>query len=297
MGIGFRAIRPAHMWLTKLYETGLHADDTLPIVLQTHEKHMAKSIISDMDGVIYRGKQLIPGAKEFVNRLLETRTPFLFLTNNAEQTPLDLKLKMESLGVEGLGEENFITSAMATAMFLKNQNQKKHATAYVVGGGGLINELYNVGFSISESNPDYVVVAKSSSFGYEQLKKAVRFIDHGAKFIGTNPDMIDPVEGGLEPAAGTILAAISAATGKRPYIVGKPNSLMMLLATRKLGVHPDNAVMIGDRMDTDIVGGMEAGMSTVLVLSGVSTVESVNQFPYKPDYIFNNVGEIDLGSL
>ncbi len=258
---------------------------------------MAKCIISDMDGVIYRGKQLIPGAKEFVQRLHDTGTRFLFLTNNAEQTPLDLRLKLAGLGIEGLGEDNFITAAMATAMFLKNQNQKQHATAYVVGGGGLINELYNVGFSISETNPDYVVVAKSSTLSYEQLKKAVRLIDQGAKFIGTNPDMIDPVEGGLEPAAGTILAAISAATGKKPYIVGKPNSLMMMLAARKLGAHPEDCVMIGDRMDTDIVGGMEAGMSTVLVLSGVTTPALMAEFPYKPDHVYNNVGEIDLGCL
>lgn len=256
-----------------------------------------KSIISDMDGVIYRGKQLIPGAQDFVKRLLESKTPFLFLTNNAEQTPLDLKLKLEALGIHGLTEDNFITAAMATAMFLKAQNRKPNPTAYVVGGGGLINELYNVGFSISESNPDYVVVAKSTTFGYEQLKKAVRFIDYGAKFIGTNPDMIDPVEGGLEPAAGTFLAAISAATGKKPYIVGKPNSLMMMLAARKLGVHPENCVMVGDRMDTDIVGGMEAGMTTVLVLSGVTTPAIKEQFPYRPDHVFNNVGEIDLKAL
>ncbi|BEV71627.1 MULTISPECIES: HAD-IIA family hydrolase [unclassified Paludibacterium] len=254
---------------------------------------MTKSIISDMDGVIYRGKQLIPGAREFVTRLVEGKTPFLFLTNNAEQTPLDLKLKLEGLGISGLTEDNFITSAMATAMFLKSQTRKAQPTAYVVGGGGLINELYNVGFSISESHPDYVVVAKSQTFSFEQIKKAVRFIDQGAKFIGTNPDMIDPVEGGYEPAAGTLLAAISAATGKKPYIVGKPNSLMMMLATRKLGVHPEEAVMIGDRMDTDIVGGLEAGMWTALVLSGVSTRESVEHFPYQPDYIFNSVAEID----
>lgn len=256
-----------------------------------------KSFISDMDGVIYRGKQLIPGAQDFVKRLLENKTPFLFLTNNAEQTPLDLKLKLESLGVHGLTEDNFITAAMATAMFLKAQNRKPNPTAYVVGGGGLINELYNVGFSISESNPDYVVVAKSTTFGYEQLKKAVRFIDHGAKFIGTNPDMIDPVEGGLEPAAGTFLAAIAAATGKKPYIVGKPNSLMMMLAARKLGAHPEECVMVGDRMDTDIVGGMEAGMTTVLVLSGVTTPELMEQFPYRPDHVFNTVGSIDLSAL
>jgi NagD protein len=256
---------------------------------------MIKSLICDMDGVIYRGKQLIPGANEFVQRLLAAGTPFLFLTNNAEQTPLDLKLKLEHLGIHGLSEENFITAAMATAMFLRNQ--KVQGTAYVIGGGGLMAELYKVGFSITESNPDYVVVAKSTSFNFEQLKRAVRLIDGGAKFIGTNPDMIDPVEGGLEPAAGTLLAAISAATGKRPYIVGKPNSLMMMLATRKLGVHPEEALMVGDRMDTDIVGGMEAGMKTALVLSGVTTPELMTHFPYKPDYVFDSVAAIALDKL
>ncbi|WP_228098209.1 HAD-IIA family hydrolase [Chitinilyticum piscinae] len=256
---------------------------------------MIKNVISDMDGVVYRGKQLIPGAQAFVDRMLAARIPFLFLTNNAEQTPYDLKLKLESLGVHGLTEDNFITAAMATAMFLKNQ--KDRAKVYVIGGGGLINELYNVGFSISESNPDYVVVAKSATFSFEQLKKAVRLIDQGAKFIGTNPDMIDPVEGGNEPAAGTILAAIAAATGKKPYIVGKPNALMMTLALRKLGAHPDDTLMVGDRMDTDIVGGMEAGMKTALVLSGVTTTDMIDHFPYKPDYVFNNVGEIALDKL
>lgn len=256
---------------------------------------MIKSVISDMDGVIYRGKQLIPGANEFVQKLLVAQIPFLFLTNNAEQTPLDLKLKVESLGIHGLSEDNFITSAMATAMFLRQQQER--AKVYVIGGGGLINELYNVGFSISESSPDYVVVAKSTTFSFEQLKKAVRFIDQGAKFIGTNPDMIDPVEGGNEPAAGTILAAISAATGKKPYIVGKPNALMMMLACRKLGVHPEECIMVGDRMDTDIVGGMEAGMKTALVLSGVTTLPMLNEFPYRPDYVFNHVGEIEFAQL
>ncbi|QKJ68052.1 HAD family hydrolase [Deefgea piscis] len=254
-----------------------------------------KSIISDMDGVIYRGKQMIPGADTFVQKLLSANVPFLFLTNNASQTPLDLKLKVESLGIHGLTEDNFITSAMATAMFLRSQ--KEGAKVYVIGGGGLINELYNVGFSMSESNPDYVVVAKSTTFSFEQLKKAVHFIDHGAKFIGTNPDMIDPVEGGYEPAAGTILAAISAATGKKPYIVGKPNSLMMMIASRKLGVHPEECLMVGDRMDTDIVGGLEAGMKTALVLSGVTKLDMLNEFPYRPDYVFNDVGEIEFAQL
>ncbi len=248
-----------------------------------------------MDGVIYRGKQMIPGADTFVQKLLSANVPFLFLTNNASQTPLDLKLKVESLGIHGLTEDNFITSSMATAMFLRSQ--KEGAKVYVIGGGGLINELYNVGFSMSESNPDYVVVAKSTTFNFEQLKKAVHFIDHGAKFIGTNPDMVDPVEGGYEPAAGTILAAISAATGKKPYIVGKPNALMMMIACRKLGFHPEECLMVGDRMDTDIVGGLEAGMKTALVLSGVTKLDMLNEFPYRPDYVFNDVGEIEFAQL
>ena len=256
---------------------------------------MTKSVISDMDGVIYRGGQLIPGAKDFVQRLLDTNTKFLFLTNNSEQTPLDLKLKLEARGISGLSEENFITSAMATAIFLKEQ--KPDARVYVIGGGGLINELYNVGFSISESNPDYVVVGKTATFTFEMMKTAVRLILGGAKFIGTNPDVTDPTETGIEPACGAILSAIETASGQRPYIVGKPNSLMMTIATRKLGVHADDAVMIGDRMDTDIVGGMEAGMTTCLVLSGVSELTDLQNFPYKPDHIFENVGEINLDML
>lgn len=252
---------------------------------------MYKSIISDMDGVIYRGGQLIPGADVFVKRLQDNNIKFLFLTNNSEQTPLDLKLKLEGRGISGIQEENFITSAMATAMFLKEQIP--NAKAYVIGGGGLINELYNVGFSISESNPDYVVVGKTATFSFDMMKKAVRYIQNGAKFIGTNPDVIDPTEDGIEPACGALLAAIEKASGVKPYIVGKPNALMMTLATRKLGVHADDAVMIGDRMDTDIVGGMEAGMTTCLVLSGVTNETDLVKFPYNPDYIFSSVAKID----
>lgn len=250
-----------------------------------------KSVISDMDGVIYRGSKLIDGANEFVERMILSETKFLFLTNNSEQTPRDLLQKLEKLGIKGLTENNFITSAMATAMFLKQQ--KEHATAYVLGGGGLINELYNVGFTISQSNPDYVVVGKTSNFNFETLKTAVQLINNGAKFIGTNPDMIDPTEHGFEPACGTILAAIEAASGKKPYIIGKPNSLMMMMAARKLGAHPEDCVMIGDRMDTDIVGGMEAGMKTGLVLSGVSSRENIEHFPYRPDFVFESVAQID----
>ena len=253
------------------------------------------SVISDMDGVIYRGKELIPGAQEFVGHMRENAIPFLFLTNNSEQTPLDLQRKLAGMGIHGLTPDNFITASIATAQFL--HAQRPHSSAYVVGGNGLAAELYKVGYSITESSPDYVVVGKTANFNYATMRKAAQLIDAGAKFIGTNPDMIDPVEGGTEPAAGTILAAIEAATGRKPYVVGKPNSLMMIYARQMLGAHAEDCVMIGDRMDTDIVGGLEAGMRTALVLSGVSSAATVEQFPYRPDFVFDSVGTIDWDAL
>lgn len=253
------------------------------------------SVISDMDGVIYRGKRLIPGAQEFVDRMRDQGIRFLFLTNNSEQTPLDLVRKLNALGITGLDQGNFITSAMATAQFVASQ--KPGGSAYVIGGAGLATELHKVGYSLTETSPDYVVVGKTASFSFPMLKKAAQLIDDGAKFIGSNPDMTDPVEGGTEPAAGVILAAIAAATGRRPYIVGKPNSLMMIYARRMIGAHAEDCVMIGDRMDTDIVGGMEAGMRTCLVLSGVSTLETIEEFPYRPTFVYPSVGEIDFDEL
>lgn len=250
------------------------------------------SVISDMDGVIYRGGRLIPGALEFITRMRERGVRFLFLTNNSEQTPLDLVRKLRGMGIDGLEEGNFITSAMATAQFVAAQ--KPGGSAYVVGGAGLATELHKVGYSLTESNPDYVVVGKTSAFSFPMLKKAAELIDAGAKFIGSNPDMVDPVEGGTEPAAGVLLAAIAAATGMQPYIVGKPNSLMMIYARRMVGAHAEDCVMIGDRMDTDIVGGMEAGMRTCLVLSGVSSRETIDEFPYRPTFVYPSVGQIDL---
>ncbi len=253
------------------------------------------SVISDMDGVIYRGKNLIPGAQEFVEHMRSNDIPFLFLTNNSEQTPLDLLRKLEHLGIHGLTQENFITAAIATAQFLNAQ--RPHATAYVVGGSGLAAELYRAGYSITESNPEYVVVGKTANFNFATMRRAAQLIDGGARFIGTNPDLVDPVEGGTEPAAGTILAAIEAATGKKPYIVGKPNSLMMIYARQMLGAHAEDCVMIGDRMDTDIVGGLEAGMRTALVLSGVSDRATIDRFPYRPDFVFDSVGTVDWAAL
>jgi NagD protein len=256
---------------------------------------MLQGVLSDMDGVIYRGKQIIAGAQQFVDRLIERKVPFLFLTNNSEQTPLDLLRKIEAMGIMGLKEDNFITSAMATAAFLSAQNPG--ASAYVVGGAGLAAELYKVGFSITDSKPDYVVVGKTTHFNFDMLRKASRLIREGAKFIGTNPDVLDPVESGWEPASGCILAAVETASGRKPYIVGKPNSLMMTIARKKLGSRSSETVMIGDRMDTDIVGGMEAGMTTCLVLSGVTDHNTLEQYPYKPDHVFDNVGQIDISAL
>ncbi len=254
-----------------------------------------KSIISDMDGVLYRGRESVQGAKEFVAMLLNTSVKFLFLTNNSEQTPLDLMRKLSSMGIEGLSEKHFMTSVLATATFI--QSQKPNGSAYVIGGGGLVSELYKVGYAISESDPDYVIVGKTTHFNFEMMKKATNLIRNGAKFIATNPDVIDPTEHGIEPACGSILASIEKASGKRPYVVGKPNALMMSIALNKLGVSAADAVMIGDRMDTDIQAGLEAGMTTCLVLSGVTDRQTLDEYPYKPNYIVNHVGEIDRHNL
>ena len=252
---------------------------------------MAKrSVISDMDGVIYRGKTMIKGADDFVARMLESNTPFLFLTNNSEQTPLDLQRKLEGLGIHGLSEKNFITSAMATAEFLKEQ--RPGGSAWVIGGAGLTNALYNAGFSITENNPDYVVVGKTRHYDFDLIKRAVRLISKGARFIATNPDVVDPMEDGLEPACGSLLAPIELATGRKPYVVGKPNSLMMLIARKQLEARASQTIMIGDRMDTDIVGGMESGMITCLVLSGVTDRGMIDAFPYRPHHIFETIGDI-----
>lgn len=248
-----------------------------------------------MDGVIYRGKELVSGARDFVKRLHDSNTRFLFLTNNSEQTPIDLKRKLESMGVENLTEDNFITSAMASAIFLSEQ--KPHGSAYVIGGAGLTSELYKVGYSITESKPDYVVVGKTSTFNFQMLKKAVQLIHDGARFIGTNPDVVDPTETGLEPACGAILASIEHATGVKPYIIGKPNALMMTIARKKLDARSSETIMIGDRMDTDIIAGLEAGMTTCLVLSGVTAQTMIDHFAYRPTHIFNNVGEIKPDEL
>ena len=250
---------------------------------------MAKSFICDMDGVIYRGSELVPGADEFVGRLQGGGFKYLFLTNNSKHTPRDLKRKLEHLGIE-VDEEHFYTSAMATALFL--QSQKPYGSAFVIGDAGLTKALYDVGYSITDQSPDYVVVGETVSYSFDLIHKAVQLIEKGARFIGTNPDLVGPTENGNIPACGALTAPIERSLGMKPYFVGKPNALMMRIALRMLEDHSENTVMVGDRMDTDIVAGMASGMTTCLVLSGVTSKDAVDRFPYIPDHIFKSVEEI-----
>lgn len=256
--------------------------------------NLPKSFISDMDGVVYKGSQLVPGADTFVEKLKRGGHKFLFLTNNSKQTPLDLRRKMLDLGIE-LEEKHFYTSALATAAFLNMQNPK--GSAFVIGDAGLTKALYDVGYSITERNPDYVVVGETFNYNFEQIQKALFFIERGARFIATNPDLTGPTEHGNIPACGALTAPIERASRRSPYYIGKPNALMMRIALRMLGDHSENTVMIGDRMDTDIVAGLETGLTTCLVLTGVSSPETLKYFPYRPDFIFDSIKEIEPNDL
>lgn len=255
---------------------------------------MPLSFVCDMDGVIYQGDRLIAGAKAFVNWLVEGEHRFLFLTNNSQQTPLDLQRKLGSLGIE-VGIDHFYTSAMATAAFL--HGQRPGGTAYVIGDAGLTHALYEVGYSITDRNPDYVVLGTTRSYDFERIEKAINLIRGGARFIATNPDLTGPVEEGIAPACGSLTAPIQLATGKRPYFVGKPNPLMMRMALRRLGDHSENTLMVGDNMETDIIAGTETGMRTILVLSGVTARSDVDLYAFQPTYVCEEVGEIPLRGL
>jgi len=255
---------------------------------------MPSSYVVDMDGVIYHGHRLIPGALDFVARLRAGGHRFMFLTNNSQWTPRDLRHRLAVIGIE-VEETAFHTAALATAEFL--QQQKPGGTAYVIGGAGLTNALYGVGYTLTERDPDYVVVGDTRSYDYEKIERAVRLILGGARFIATNLDVTGPSEEGLQPACGALVAPIERATGRKPYFIGKPNPLMMRTALRKLGAHSAEAFMVGDRMDTDILAGTEAGMRTILVLSGVSTHETIEAFPFRPTYVYEDVGHIPVETL
>lgn len=254
-------------------------------------KPAAKNFVIDMDGVLVRGRTLIPGADEFIQRLIDAQRPFLVLTNNPLYTPRDLAHRLQSVGLH-IDDKNIFTSAIATARFL--QSQRPNGTAYVIGESGLTEAIHQVGYVLTDHDPDYVVLGENNHYNYEMLTKAVRLIASGAQFIATNPDVSGPAEGGIVPACGATAALIQAATGKAPFFVGKPNPLMMRTALNYLGVHSQDTVMIGDRMDTDVIAGIESGLETILVLTGVTRREEVEKFPYRPTWIAESVAEIEL---
>ena len=245
--------------------------------------------IIDMDGVIYHGNRLLPGVPEFVSWLQSQQKKFLFLTNSSQSSPRELHQKLARLGIE-VGEEHFYTSALATASFLASQ--RPHGSAYVIGETGLTNALYEAGFTMNDVNPDYVVVGETKSYNYDTITHAVRLVLKGARLIGTNPDVTGPTEGGLVPATGALLAPIELATGAKAYFVGKPNPLIMRHALKKLGCEREEAAIIGDRMDTDIIAGIESEIETILVLTGVTAEADLQKFAYRPDHILPNVGAI-----
>ena len=257
----------------------------------TDDRSYHKTFILDMDGVIYTGSKLIPGAKEFIERLKQGGYKFLFLTNNSYHTPYEIRERLLNMGID-VGEDYFYTSAMATASFLKVQ-RPNGCSAYVIGGKGVVDELRKAGVKITTQKPDYVVVGETEQYDYAKIIEATLLIQEGAKFIATNPDLTGPSLRGPVPACGALVAPIEKVTGVKPYFMGKPNPAMMFWARKKLGVHSANCFMIGDRMDTDIVGGLESGMTTCLVLTGVTTRKIMERFPYQPDYAFDNLMEID----
>ncbi|MDO5834310.1 HAD-IIA family hydrolase [Oribacterium sp. P9] len=248
-----------------------------------------KGFICDMDGVIYHGNQILPGVREFIQWLQEEHKEYLFLTNNSGYTRRELNQKLARMGLD-VPEEHFYTSALATAAFLKQQ--APGCSVFAIGEAGLLNALYDAGVTMNDVNPDYVVVGEGRAYSLDTLTKATNLVLNGAKLIGANSDVSGPIENGIAPACGALVAPIEMATGKKAYFCGKPNPLMMRTGLRLLGCHSAEAVMIGDRMDTDVISGMESGMSTVLVLSGVSTRDTLDTYAYRPSIVLNGVGDI-----
>jgi NagD protein len=250
-----------------------------------------KNYLMDMDGVILRGTTLIPGAAEFVQHLRAQEIPFLILTNNSLYTPRDLQVRLFSMGLD-VPPEAIFTSALATAQFL--HSQRPGGRAYTIGESGLTTALHNTGYILTDQDPEYVVLGETTAYSFDRITRAIRFVAAGARFIATNPDVMGPGEGGIVPATGAVAALISAATGVKPYYVGKPNPLMMRTALHTLNAHSEDSVMIGDRMDTDIVAGLESGLRTILVLTGVTTKEQVERFPYRPTWVRESIADVEV---
>jgi NagD protein len=248
-----------------------------------------ESWLTDMDGVLVHEEQALPGAAEFIAALLEHGRRFLVLTNNSLFTARDLRARLLRSGID-VPEECLWTSALATAQFLSDQ--KPGGSAYVIGDVGLTSALHDVGFVLTERDADYVVLGETRTYSFENITRAIRLIERGARFIATNPDPTGPSPDGLLPATGSFAALITQATGIRPYFVGKPNPLMMRSALNAIDAHSETTIMVGDRMDTDVVSGLEAGMRTVLVLTGSTKEADVERFPYRPTRVVNSIADV-----
>ncbi|MCQ2437080.1 MAG: HAD-IIA family hydrolase [Clostridia bacterium] len=248
-----------------------------------------KGFICDMDGVIYHGNKLLPGVKEFVDWLQRNDKNYLFLTNSSQSTPRELQQKLLRMGLDVDASHSY-TSALATDNY--PNKQAPGCSAFIMGDHGLANALYDAGINYNDVDPDYVVIGEPAGYGIDMITKAIRLVNNGAKLIGANYDLTGPIESGIAPACRALVAPIELATGKKAYYVGKPNPLMMRTGLRLLGVHSEDAVIIGDRMDTDIIAGIESGLDTVLVLSGVTTKTECESFPYRPRLILEGVGDI-----
>ena len=250
-----------------------------------------KNFLIDMDGVLIHGKKLIPGADEFINSLRAKEIKFLILTNNSIYTPIDLAHRLQVSGLD-VEKSNIFTSAMATASFMKLQKEK--GNAFVIGESGLNVAIHNAGYILTPEKPDFVVLGETFDYNFHQVTKAVQLILEGARFLATNPDPTGPTENGIAPACGAMAALIEKASGKSPFFLGKPNPFMIRASLNYLGVHSENTVMVGDRMDTDILSGIESGMETILVLSGVTHLKMLDDYPYRPNQIVKSVAEIEV---
>ena len=248
-----------------------------------------KSWLMDMDGVLLREEHAIPGAPEFIARLRELGIPFLVLTNNSIYTPRDLALRLRRTGLD-VPEESIWTSALATAQFLADQ--RPNGTAFVIGESGLTTALHDAGYTMTESDPDYVILGETRTYSFERITRAIRLISAGSRFIATNPDNVGPTPDGPLPATGSVAALVSRATGVDPYYVGKPNPLMMRSALNAIEAHSESTAMIGDRMDTDIVAGLEAGLMSILVMTGVTTPGEAERYSYRPSKIVESVANL-----
>lgn len=248
----------------------------------------------DMDGVIYRGSELIPGADRFIAELLDLNLPFFFLTNNSQRTRRDVVTKLGRLGIR-VEESHIFTCAMATARFLAAQ--KPDGTAYVIGEGGLLHALHHNGYSIVDHDPDYVVVGEGRTVTYEMVETAIRMVMNGAKLIATNLDPNCPTQAGLRPGCGAIVAMIETATGRKAFSVGKPSAVMMRAARKELGLDASRTTMIGDTMETDILGGVQLGYRTILVLSGGTRREDLAAFAYRPDRVVESIADLSAAEL